>query len=342
MYSFVSKNDEPSKDAVAGVNSGAMPLKDRVARVLILESQLERGESFIQVLEDEGHLVSMVHDAYTACMMIAAERFDAWLIEGAFLETSGGEFLSTLSDEANLPLVYVVGGQQQLALTRECLPKADVRAFHGPGIVERLLRDFRITWHGAPTGVHVPEGVNELLDAMEAKDHYTAGHGERVGELARMIAETMGLSDDEVELIYVAGRLHDIGKLALDDSELMKPGPLSVEEFERLKQHPLEGEALLAPYPSLDVILPAVSAHHERLDGKGYPRGLSAEHIPMMARIVTVADAYDAMTTDRAYRMASSHEDAMAELKRCSGAQFDGAVVAAFERALDALEDLAS
>ncbi len=342
MYSFI-RQKQSVDDAALTPSSGSTAGADaQAARVLILEADLERGEALLCGLESAQHRVSMVHDSYNACMMLAAERMDAWILDGSFLDASHSEILESLAGHVDLPLLYLLGTQSQLARVTELLPGVEVRAFTGPEVVERLLRDFRSLQSSDAPVVDVPEGVNGLLDAMEAKDHYTAGHGERVGELARMIAEMMGLSDEEVELIYVAGRLHDIGKLVLDDKELSKPGPLSVEEFERLKKHPLEGEALLAPYPSLNVILPAVSAHHERLDGKGYPRGLSGDEIPLMARIVTVADAYDAMTTDRAYRVASSHEDAMAELKRCSGSQFDGAVVDAFERALDGLEDLAS
>ena len=129
----------------------------------------------------------------------------------------------------------------------------------------------------------------------------------------------MKLSPEEVERVYQGGRLHDIGKLAVRSEELNKAGPLTDDEYERMKNHTLSGEALLKPIPFFQDILPAVSSHHERLDGSGYPRGLKGDEIPLIARIVAVADAYDAMTSDRVYRKAMSRDDAFAELRRCAG-----------------------
>ncbi len=176
--------------------------------------------------------------------------------------------------------------------------------------------------------------IGALIAALEEKDEYTAGHSERVARLSGLIARSLGLSEREIEVVTQAGRLHDIGKLAIRTEELNKPGPLTDEEYERMKMHTITGRDLLAPIPFFEEILPAVSGHHEKLDGTGYPFGAKGQEIPLIARIVAVADAFDAMTTDRAYRLAMSTSDAIDELRRCSGTHFDQDVVHAFERAL--------
>jgi HD-GYP domain-containing protein (c-di-GMP phosphodiesterase class II) len=313
-----------------------------MARVLVLDPDVHRAEALVDFFEGEGHRVSMVHSFDMALPILGGEKFDFLVVDGSALVVDTSDPLSVLTDLEINPRMFVLVSDAQAAEIKTLAKEHSFRCFTKPVAVESLLRAMRRAWNDDIEELSLPEGVEALLEAMEVKDHYTAGHGERVGELARMIARDLGLAEEEVECIYLAGRLHDIGKLVLDSVELSKPGPLTVEEFERLKRHPLDGEELLAPYPSLDVILPAIGGHHERLDGAGYPRGLPAAEIPIMARIVTVADAYDAMTTDRAYRAACGHEDAMTELRRCAGTQFDPAVVTALENVLEALEDQAS
>lgn len=181
--------------------------------------------------------------------------------------------------------------------------------------------------------------IEAFVTALEDKDRYTAGHSERVADFARVTAEEMGLPPADVELIHQAGRLHDIGKLTLRSEELNKPGPLTDEEYERFKAHPRYGEELLGPIPTFRDVIPAVGGHHERWDGKGYPRGIAGLEIPLMARIMAVADTYDAMTSHRAYRSALPHAKAVAELERCRGTQFDPDIVDAFLVAIERWRD---
>jgi putative two-component system response regulator len=169
-----------------------------------------------------------------------------------------------------------------------------------------------------------------LARALEAKDSYTNGHSQRVAEYSVLIAKQMGLDNNAQEQIRITGQLHDIGKIGLRESILNKPGRLTDEEFEMMRNHPMVGSEILRPVVMDECVICGVRHHHERFDGKGYPDKLVGEQIPLEARILAVADTFDAMTTNRAYRTSLGYEKAVAEIERCSGTQFDPGVAAAF------------
>jgi putative nucleotidyltransferase with HDIG domain len=176
--------------------------------------------------------------------------------------------------------------------------------------------------------------IRALAMALDARDPYTAGHSERVSAISIAIGRQMQLDDDQLEVLRLGALLHDIGKIGVSDAVLRKPGALTAEEFELIKQHPALGARILRSVPFLARHLPIVELHHERPDGKGYPHGLTADEIPLLARIAHVADAFDAITSARAYRPARGSGDALAELWKCAGAQFDAEVVQALAAAL--------
>jgi response regulator RpfG family c-di-GMP phosphodiesterase len=177
-------------------------------------------------------------------------------------------------------------------------------------------------------------GVQMLVHALEAKDAYTSGHSSRVSRYAVKTAVQLGYTGDRLEQLRLGGELHDIGKIGTREDILNKPGPLTPDEFHHIKGHSALGERILAPFmvesPS---VLRIVRSHHERMDGAGFPDGLAGENIPHEARIVAVVDAFDAMTTNRAYRPPRTPVDAVDELRRCMGTHFDSDVVSAFLRA---------
>jgi len=177
--------------------------------------------------------------------------------------------------------------------------------------------------------------VRAFAAAIDIKDKYTQGHSERVGRYSEIIARELGWSEEEVEGIQIAGYLHDIGKLVVDRDIINAPYAINAKESSELNRHPAAGYEILAPinHPYADIPLMA-KYHHERLDGRGYPDGLVDEQIPIGAKIVSLADSFDAMTTDRPYRRRRSFEDVVRDLRQNSGKQFDGKVVAAFARAL--------
>jgi HD-GYP domain-containing protein (c-di-GMP phosphodiesterase class II) len=169
-----------------------------------------------------------------------------------------------------------------------------------------------------------------LLSALTERNPELSGHLSMVGELAERTARHLGLVREDVETVRQAAELHDVGKVAIPEDILRKPGPLTEEEWGFVRRHTLAGERILSAAPALSQVARLVRASHERWDGAGYPDALAGEAIPLGARIVAVADAFDAMTSDRPYRRAISHREALAELRRCAGTQFDAAVVAAF------------
>jgi len=176
--------------------------------------------------------------------------------------------------------------------------------------------------------------IRALALALDARDPYTAGHAERVSAISVAIGREMALSDDELDVLRLGALLHDIGKIGVSDNVLRKPTKLSDEEYEVIKQHPALGARILRTVPFLAPHLPIVELHHERPDGRGYPHGLSRDETPLLARIVHVADAFDAITSARAYRSARGSAEALAELWRYSGTEFDAEVVQALSRAV--------
>lgn len=169
--------------------------------------------------------------------------------------------------------------------------------------------------------------VRALVQAVETKDYYTRGHSERVSRVTEMIAREWGMREDRVQVIRIAGMLHDVGKLGVPTKILQKQGKLNQVEFEAIKLHPLRGYEMLCEIDFLTEALSGVYHHHERLDGRGYPMGLQDDEIPEFARIIMVADAFDSMTSTRSYRLAKSVDEAIAELRRCEQIQFDPKVV---------------
>ena len=172
--------------------------------------------------------------------------------------------------------------------------------------------------------------LQALSSSLDAKDRYTRGHSERVALLAGMIARASGLDEETVQRYELAGTLHDIGKIGVPDRVLCKPGKLTDDEFGLIKRHPRIGYDILRPIPSVRDLLPGVLHHHERWDGYGYPDRLVGEDIPPMARALAIADTFDAMSSNRAYRSARSREEVLAEVARCRGTQFDPDLADAF------------
>ena len=180
--------------------------------------------------------------------------------------------------------------------------------------------------------------IRALTAAIDAKDPYTRGHSERVARYAVVLARSMGLPAEEVRKVRIAALLHDVGKIGIDDRILRKPTALTDEEFEVMKTHPVKGALIMGQIPQLKDVIPGMKHHHEKWDGTGYPDGLAGEEIPPLARIVAVADTFDAMTTTRPYQKAMRTEYVVGKIRQFSGIRFDPVVIAALDNAFNSSE----
>jgi putative nucleotidyltransferase with HDIG domain len=188
----------------------------------------------------------------------------------------------------------------------------------------------RLAPRGLP-GACLPT-VLALVQRVERRDSYTGGHCRRVAQYALLLAEELELSAADCRHLHLGALLHDVGKIAIADSILHKPGRLTAAELEEMQSHPLKGVAILQAFPAVAPLLPIVRSHHERWDGKGYPDGLDGDAVPFLARVVAVADSFDAMTSVRPYRAAMDAPRALEEIARGAGTQFDPECAAAFVR----------
>jgi len=264
-----------------------------------------------------------------------AEEFDA----GAGTVILSDERISPLLGTRDQIMVFPIGsGGRSIGLIfggektgdDPQLSTYDTRVFDTVGAfvqsyleVVSLLREKQRTFVGS---------LRAITAAVDAKDSYTRGHSERVAHLAARLAGAAGLSEADIERIHIAGLMHDVGKIGVPEAVLCKAGKLSDEEFEAIKRHPRIGYEILRGIPQLADILPGVLWHHERYDGHGYPDGLSGEDIPEMARILALADTFDAMSSNRAYRPAMPREKVLEEIERVSGSQFDPRLATLFAR----------
>lgn len=193
----------------------------------------------------------------------------------------------------------------------------------------RLYHDLQATFQ---------QTIQSLARTIDKMDRYTAGHSERVARYAVMLARALKLDESDVDLVRHSALMHDIGKIGCV-MNLNKPGRLSPEEYEAFKKHPVYGREILDPIKFLQPVIPGVFLHHEYWNGRGYPSGLKGSQIPLVARIISIADTYDAMTSNRAYRRALPHEVTINEIERCSGSQFDPEVAHTFVTNIDAIRE---
>jgi len=198
--------------------------------------------------------------------------------------------------------------------------------------IERAVEEIR---EAASTNRELFVGtIRMLANAIDAKDPYTRGHSERVAYYTTLVAKELGMSDTEIENVHLAGLIHDVGKIGIEDRILRKPAALTDDEYEIMKQHPTKGAQILDAVPKLKALAGPGLMHHENVDGSGYPDGLKGDEIPLLGRMVSVADAFDAMTTDRPYSKAMTFEAALARLQFLAGKKFDSQCVDAMTRAV--------
>lgn len=235
------------------------------------------------------------------------------------------------------PKNKLIGVAQVLNKKGGLFSREDVELF------ETLARQAAVAIENASLYTDLQElflnSIRTVVSLIDAKDDYTAGHSSRVTQYALMIADQLGFSTEDRKRLELAALLHDVGKIGMPDAILKKPSGLTAEEFAIVKDHPTKGAEALEPIKQMKEIIPGVRYHHEKLDGKGYPAGLSGEQVPMDAQIICVGDSYDAMNSDRPYRKGLGMEESVRRLRQDSGTQFNPKLVEAFVAALEKEEN---
>lgn len=304
--------------------------RDTRVGILVADDESSIAESLRAFLEGIGYQVSTARDGREALSVFRERR------------------MPLVISDINMPLL---GGHELLREIKSLAPETEVIIVTGfatidgavkaikDGAYDYIIKPFRIATiqhtvekalnHRALILENLRLQENSLnvlrtmVNVLEQRDSYTAGHSRRVTEIAIAIAARLGLPEEEIKTLRQAGLIHDVGKIGIEDTILRKPGRLTAEEFAVIRTHPERGVQIIEPLDFLRGALPILRHHHECYDGRGYPAGLVGEAIPLGARIVAIADTYDAITSSRAYRRARGQDAALAEIERCSGTQFD-------------------
>jgi len=327
-----------------------------ISKILLVDDEVRILDVMTQMLMELGLDVKATAHPDEAVRLVAEEKFHIAFVDNFLGPVEGIELIEQMGAmDRELQFVIMTGNPD--IETAICALKKGVADFlRKPFRIEELLvsidhvrRRLELEQQRKDllSGLEltVQEKTSELKQTylsvlialsrtVEKKDLGTYGHSMRVSDISSRIARQIGLSTSEVENVRAASLLHDIGKIGISDSILAKKGPLDAEEADIIRSHPEKGVEILQPLKQFELLLPAILHHHERFDGSGYPRGLSGDAIPLSARIISVADTYDAIQSDRPYRLAASHENAVREVCAWSGKQFDPGVVSAFTRVL--------
>jgi len=339
------------------------------AKILIVDDEKNIRDYLDLILSMEGYKCSQASSGEEALDILEKEEFELLITDIRMPGISGTEVIKKATKIRPHIASIVISAVEQVETAVESLKSGAYDYITKPIIdrerlmltVERALERRNLKLENLryqryledmvqQRTKHVRElflnSITALVQAIEEKDGYTRGHSKKVAEISCMIGEEMGLSEGQIAQLDLAGQLHDIGKIGIPDRILQKPGPLSPEEYKIIKTHPVRSYRILRPLfefkGSLDEItmsendrakeetLDIILHHHERFDGKGYPHGLKGDEIPLGARILAVADSYEAMTSKRSYRSSLPHEKAVNEIGKGAGTQFDPDVVEIF------------
>lgn len=321
-------------------------------RVLLVDDDERIRGILSDMMTEMGFIVKTAADPGAALLAAADESFQLALVDNYLGETEGVHLIAQLADVDPEIQCVIMTGSPNVDTAIHALKKGAVDFLRKPFRVEELLTAIDLVNRKrkleqerkellAGLELRIREKTDELKQVylsvlvtlsrtVEKKDLGTYGHSMRVSHLAARIAESLGLSPAHVDDIRAAALLHDIGKIGISDGILGKQGPLTAEELRTIRSHPEKGVEILQPLKQFETLLPAILHHHERFDGSGYPKGLTGEAIPLSARIISVADTYDAILSDRPYRLAASHDKALREMQTWAERQFDSRVLDAF------------
>jgi len=330
-----------------------------------LKDSIQKEDFKIMVVDDEQGIIDslvMFLNRYTvkgytdpleAIEVLKNEHFDLLILDFLMMPIHGDKVVEEIRSFNSSLYILLLTGHKDLAPPLETIRRLDIQGYCEKS--DRFDQILLLVESGlkSVSQMRIIQDINQKLElaneqlrdayygtieslrlAVDAKDSYTKNHSDRVSYYSVLIGKQLGLNAEDLETLKQGALFHDVGKIGIPDAILQKPGKLTNEEYDDIKNHPSIGAKILAPAKIFNDLVPMVLHHHERFDGRGYPVGLAGEDIPLMARIVCVADSFDAMTSDRSYRPRFDTITALGELENCKGTQFDPVCVDAFLIAL--------
>ena len=309
----------------------------RGRRILVVDDETSILESLRAFLAFKGYQVEAHHNGEGALEAFRRSPFPVVLTDLMMPGMTGEELLQEVKKLEPLTEVVVMTGygtiDSAVSTIRAGAYDYLVKPFKMDALI-RILDKARAHRDLVRENRRLQENslnvLRTMVNVLEHRDAYTAGHSQRVTEITVAVAMDLELAEEEVKTLRLAGLIHDIGKIGIEDHILRKPGRLDEEEYRIIKSHPEKAVRIVEPLDFLKDTIPIILHHHERYDGDGYPAGLAADNIPLGSRIISIADTFDAMTSSRAYRRARSSGEAFDELLRCRGSQFDPEIVDLF------------
>ena len=310
-------------------------------KILVVDDEELIRRTVAKILRKQQFEVFLAEDGYQAVAMAKEQSFDMVITDVRMPGMDGVETIRLIKEvQPNIYSIIITGYASEETPVQALKVGVNdyiFKPFEVDTFTHSVLRNIvnlRLTREKALLAQRLKENMIRLIDTLattlEARDAYTHGHSHRVGEYACWIAEDLNYTPDEVEILRHGGILHDIGKIAVKEEVLNKPGRLTAEEYEHIKIHPTVGYNILKQIEELEPLLPIVLSHHERIDGKGYPHEIPGEQIPLNARITAIADTFDALTSNRPYRDGMPLEKAIAILESVKGSQLDAELVEIF------------
>ena len=311
-------------------------------------------DSLRVLLENSNYEFVGITDPVEAIEKVRQEHFDLMLLDFMMTPLHGDEVVEEVRKFNKELYILLLTGHKDLAPPLETIKRLDIQGYceksdkfdqlqllieSGLKSIKQMDEIKRINYELSESKEQLEQAYLDMVQTLrytvEAKDTYTRGHSDRVSEYSVLIGEKLGLTEEQIKILKVGGLFHDIGKIGIPDSILLKPGKLTDDEYSEIKNHPSIGAHILSSATIFKEMIPIVKHHHEKYDGNGYPSRLKGEEIPYLARIAAVADTFDAMTSRRSYRDAVDLQKVIDEIKRCEGTQFDPQIAETF---LDILE----
>jgi len=316
--------------------------KSEKYRIIAVDDEDGIIESLSVFLKRTGYEFVGVTDPVEAIETVKREHFDLMLLDFMMTPLHGDEVVEEIRKFNKELYILLLTGHKDLAPPLETIKRLDIQGYceksdkfdqllllieSGIKSIKQMNEIKRINEQLAESNEKLEQAYLDMVETLrftvEAKDSYTRGHSDRVADYSVLIGEKAGLSEEQLKLLKVGGLFHDIGKIGIPDSILLKPDKLTDDEYSEIKNHPSIGAHILGTASVFKEIIPIVKHHHEKYDGKGYPSGLKGEEIPYLARIAAIADTFDAMTSRRSYRNALDLQIVKDEIEKCKGTQFD-------------------